>query len=32
MARDGLQRGEDRFWVEKAPDLVVLAANEYCCL
>ncbi|MBA0704950.1 hypothetical protein Golax_017171, partial [Gossypium laxum] len=32
MARDGLQRGEDRFWVEEAPDSVVLAADEYCCL
>ncbi|MBA0791423.1 hypothetical protein Gohar_016002, partial [Gossypium harknessii] len=31
MARDGLQRGEDRFWVEEAPDSVVLAADEYCC-
>ncbi|MBA0733161.1 hypothetical protein Gogos_017199 [Gossypium gossypioides] len=31
MARDGLRRGKDRFWVEKALDSVVLAADEYCC-
>ncbi|KAH1039587.1 hypothetical protein J1N35_041330 [Gossypium stocksii] len=28
MARDGLLRGEDCFWVEKAPTLVVAAADE----